>query len=210
MQFTSNTQIYLSSIRQILAKSEYQKKLYLSYYVAPPFSRNIWAYWEKIYFHKSIWPSYPCSACQMLICKNNKYTSCKYCSQNKSALPYCDSKTHLSLGKRNPVHRRLFERPYIRQFFWLCFIAGLVFPVSQWHYKTDSTLQLRDSTGFAPVYLLSINTPDTLLFSFSLVRFLNFIAIYHAVFAVPQRGKYLHAKLSKLLIMYIGFFLILH
>jgi hypothetical protein len=50
---------------------------------------------------------------------------------NKSALPYCDSKTHLSLGKRNPVHRRLFERPYIRQFFWLCFNAGLVFPVSQ-------------------------------------------------------------------------------
>ena len=111
MQFTSNTQIYLSSIRQILAKSEYQKKLYLSYYVAPPFSRNIWAYWEKIYFHKSIWPSYPCSACQMLICKNNKYTSCKYCSQNKSALPYCDSKTHLSPGKHNPVHRRLLKGP---------------------------------------------------------------------------------------------------
>ena len=35
----------------------------------------------------------------MLICKNNKYTSYKYCSQNKSALPYCDSKTHLSLEK---------------------------------------------------------------------------------------------------------------
>ena len=75
--------------------------------------------------------------------------------------------------------------------------------------KRVSCLQLRDSTGFAPVYLLSVNTPDTLLFSFSLVRFLNFIAIYHAVFAVPQRGKYLHVKLSKLLIMYIGFFLIL-
>ena len=75
--------------------------------------------------------------------------------------------------------------------------------------KACSTLQLRDSAGFAPAYLLSINTPDTLLFSFSLIRFLNFIAIYHAVFAVPQRKKHLHEKLSKLLIMYIGFFLIL-
>ena len=209
MQFTSNTQIYLSSIRQILAKSEYQKKLYLSYYVAPPFSRNIWAYWEKIYFHKSIWPSYPCSACQMLICKNNKYTLCKYCSQNKSVLPYCDSKTHLSLGKRNPVHRRLFERPYIRQFFWLCFTASLVFPVSQWLYKASSTLQLRDSTGFAPVYLLSINTPDTFLFSFSLVRFLIFYLLYAIVYSSLRNSRYWQIKIGKLLIMYIGFFLIL-
>ena len=88
-------------------------------------------------------------------------------------MPYCDSNTHLSLGKRNPVHRRLFERPYSRQFFWLCFTASLVFPVPQWRYKASSTLQLRDSTGFAPVYLLSINTPDTFVFYCFTIRFLT-------------------------------------
>lgn len=122
-------------------------------------------------------------------------------------MPYCDSKTHLSLGKRNPVHRRLLKGP----------ISGsssgsASLPASPSQFPSDiieehSTLQLRDSAGFSPAYLLSINTPDTLLFSCSLVRFLNFIAIYHAVFAVPQRGKHLHVKLSKLLIMYIGFLL---
>lgn len=48
----------------------------------------------------------------------------------------------------------------IRQFFWLCVIACLAFPVSQWHREVCSALQRRDRIGIAPISLLGNNAPD--------------------------------------------------
>jgi hypothetical protein len=50
----------------------------------------------------------------------------------------------------------------IRQFFWLCVIACLAFPVSQWHREVCSALQRRDRIGIAPISLLGNNAPDHL------------------------------------------------
>ena len=88
----------------------------------------------------------------------------------------------------------------------LCFPASLVFPVPQWRYKASSTLQLRDSTGFAPVYLLSINTPDTLVFSCSLVRFLTAYLLYSIVYHALFDLRCLQIKNFILFTLYICFF----